>query len=778
MVSRCHNAVVWIPLVLMGPLVGLAASAQTCPPNQVDSDIRTFIAGTQPLSYSAIQTCQAEEQLIQAVESEPQEVRQIAIATLIEIFKQPQNSIDVRISAAKVLGQIGQHSPETIQTLLEILRADADFFIVNSAAKALGEIRKQAADTATNELLTIAQDVSVSPQFRGSAIAALAAVRQEQPQVVNGLMALLQSPQTPDDVSRAAAEALGQVWQQSPEIITALTDGLEHQNEVVASTAAEALQAIGQSLQDTLDELSLEQRTQYAEQLQTAANVAGKQPNIPLQQQSNLQAYVKAIKPQPRSVLPNFSELASIFSLVWCLHALIWLALIFRYAKSPRIQAIFFWNPWVRNVFGLAYVNLALTWIPFLRLKLFAPFRNYLVEEAHLDSLEQEAYFPDLTVVPASGEKAVSIQSAIPSLKGKILLVGESGLGKTMFLRNLVKSSQQLVVYLSAQSCAGGVIEAIQTLLHGAAQDRHFLQSLIYSGALDVCIDGLNEVSPDTRAEITNFIRQYSNVNLIVTTQPIDWQPPSGLVTYHLQPLNPQQIWQFLRSRQAILPENAPIRGQAYGQACKRYLQAILKPAKPSETQQLLQQVLSNPMDLEDVALMLAAGKTPDLLKLRQQQYATMAADFEHIYGPFPLADFAEMAYQMRLHDTRTIQPTEKQSWDKELPFLAAPKYKMVRRRQYKQALDPANTLTEWTFRHDKIQDFFIMQTFLGADNERPIAHIGDAQFRGVYFLLATLLPIETALTLRQRLMLQAAEIREHTVSDRFYELVEKRQDA
>jgi hypothetical protein len=41
--------------------------------------------------------------------------------------------------------------------------------------------------------------------------------------------------------------------------------------------------------------------------------------------------------------------------------------------------------------------------------------------------------------------------------------------------------------------------------LEGFAQDTTFLQSLIFSGALDVCIDGLNEVSPDTRANVTSF---------------------------------------------------------------------------------------------------------------------------------------------------------------------------------------------------------------------------------------------------------------------------------
>ncbi len=48
-------------------------------------------------------------------------------------------------------------------------------------------------------------------------------------------------------------------------------------------------------------------------------------------------------------------------------HVLFWLALIAIYPRSRIVQAIFFWNPWVRRFTGLGYVGFALTWVPFLR---------------------------------------------------------------------------------------------------------------------------------------------------------------------------------------------------------------------------------------------------------------------------------------------------------------------------------------------------------------------------------------------------------------------------
>ena len=206
---------------------------------------------------------------------------------------------------------------------------------------------------------------------------------------------------------------------------------------------------------------------------------------------------------------------------VWLAHAAFWLALILVYPKSPQIQAIFFWNPWVRKIMGLGYVGFALTWVPFLRRKLFEPFRESLLADAGLENFKPGAYFENSDIkdpnsyqfkkrtrqieedagmqprrgrcsknyLPPTPFKLVSgdikpIREAIPGFKGQVVLEGASGLGKTMFLRHLCQQSQRVVVYLPDTKCADGVIEAIQKKLHGEEiKDPKFLQNLIYSGA-------------------------------------------------------------------------------------------------------------------------------------------------------------------------------------------------------------------------------------------------------------------------------------------------------
>jgi hypothetical protein len=336
-----------------------------------------------------------------------------------------------------------------------------------------------------------------------------------------------------------------------------------------------------------------------------------------------------------------------------------------------------------------------------------------------------------------------------------------------MFLRHLAQSSRRIAVYLPASKCEQGVIEAIQKKLHGQAQDSDFLKNLIYGDAIDIYIDGLNEVTPDTRAKISEFAEKFFKGNILLTTQPLEWKPPSTATTYVLQPLKGEKIREFLLSRQTLFLKDDLISDpQIYTKACETYLNEVLSHSSEDEA---LRRMLSNPMELTIVAQMLAKGKQPDLLNLQQQQYEVMATEYERINGTeFPLKSFAEMAYQMRLDD-QVLIPSE--TWQKEL--LCMERYKMVLCRLVSD--HDGKSVKQWRFRHDKIQEFFIVQTFLGTDNDKPQKHIHDPRFRGVYFLLATMLPLEAAMQLRETLIQYAADTKDHTVSDTFIQLLRSR---
>jgi HEAT repeat protein len=457
------------------------------------------------------------------------------------------------------------------------------------------------------------------------------------------------------------------------------------------------------------------------------------------------------------------------------IHAAFWILLIFAYPKSPQIQAIFFWNPWIRKIFGMVYVGFLLTWVPFLRRKLFQPFKPSLLADAKLDNFDEKSYFSSSRIVKNRDSKQfLTITAAIPNIKGQTVLIGDSGLGKSMFLRHLAKTSQQTVVYLLASKCEKGVIAAIQAKLHGQAQDAGFLKNLIYSGAIDICIDGLNEVTADTRSQIKQFVESYFRGNIIMTTQPLEWEPPTTAKIFYLKPLQQQQIEEFLISRQLQNGEDVTVQGAAYEKACKKYLKQAFNNRQPQEELDAIERVLSNPMDLTLVAQMLSQGKQPDLFRLQEQQYNLMAAEYKQEWGhSFPLKKFSSSVYDMRLSDGTTLDTEE---YHQELLSLEDEKYKMVISRQWQSK--NGEPMKEWYFRHDKIMDFFLVQNFLGDSDEIQIRlneHIGDPRFRGVYFLLANFLEANAAFQLRETLILYAANTNDHTVSDTFVKLLHSR---
>ena len=722
-----------------------------------------------------------------------------AIPHLIDALK--DKSAKVRAKAVYALGNLGKKTHHAVPDLIEALRNDQSVEVRANAAFALGH-KKEAAKSAVPYLIKTLKDETFS--VRMNSVNALEQIAEKTKDVVPQLIEQLRNDKS-ILIRIHATEILGEIAEPSKDALSILIELLEDNSIYVRYYAASALGNMGtEGIQAVphliilLKDESIDVRYAAASALVEIASKLGKQKSqlTKVQLQRSILEFQTVIKQLEQDTDKIFQDISietvrgglddleqeqdsrsyqKIFRegvMIWVTHMLFWFGLILAYPKSPQVQAIFFWNPWVRKFFGLGYVGIVLIWIPFLRWKLFAPFQESLLSDADLENFDEQAYFPNLEVQQKGKNLTQPIQEAIPALKVPIVLEGESGLGKSMFLRHLVKSSKRMIVYLPAEKCANGVIEAIQAKLHGFAQDSDFLRHLIYSDTLDICIDGLNGVTPDTRAKITSFVESYFKGNIIIGTQSMEWQTPSSATTYVLQPLKPKQIEKFLLSRYKILSPDASISRIQYKQACEQYIDTVLHEYQSKEERKAVRRMLSNPMELTIVAQMIAHGQKPDLLNLQQQQYQYMAEEYEQLYlRKFPLEAFAEAVYQMRLEDQVTI-PADK--WFEEL--ICMERHKIVLCRLF---VDHAgNPQKKWYFRHEKIQDFFIVQTFLGEANDLPNKHISDPRFRGVYFLLATLLPLNAALHLRETLIQYAANTKDHTVSDTFVQLLLSRQAA
>ncbi len=759
------------------------------------------------------------------------------IPDIVNLVKDEKQDSSIRSGAAKALGNFGDAAKSYIPDILNFIKDEKqDFFARGRVAEALGNFG-DAAKSYILDILNFIKDEKQDSYVRSGAAKALIQLEQLSFDLAVIVLSPVYEDQSDIDNWRFYTYFLSGgdekvirllKWVGRPK---QLPDQLNYDEGVKTLTVFQKAWDGSKDLPALRDDL--------ANKIGLVAKMGKWQTgDIALLQQhyTNLKA---ANSPNADSVqaaiatLTVWQWLSNLWTTILA-HAAFWLALIFAYPKSPQIQAIFFWNPWVRTILGFGYVSFLLTWIPFLRRKLFAPFRFSLLADAGLNHFHPDTYFSESNVRELAAGDEQPIMQVIPEIKGQVILEGDSGLGKTMFLRHLLQQSQRIVVYLPATKCAEGVIEAIQKKLHGdEIKDTKFLQSLIYSGAIDICIDGLNEVNPDTRAKITQFVESHFKGNILMTTQPLEWLPPSTAKTYVMQPLQSAQIERYLLSRQPSLPKAAPVQGTAYEQACRTFLSTMLSDQSPATTQAIessevtaepppsppswgnqtvqsppeyspdghsrkgdlggakdlnaanlsslspeelktARTILSNPMELTLAAWMLAGGVQPDLFNLREQQYKLMAEEYRRTWNQdFPLKQFSEAVYQQWLVDQKAL-PAD--TFYNELLCMEDEKFRMVVSRQWKDAKGEAKK--EWYFRHDKIAEFFLVQTFLGKGTDaetRLLDHIGDSRFRGVYFLLATLMDLEAAKDLREKLIQYAADTKDHTVSDTFVQLLRSR---
>ena len=667
------------------------------------------------------------------------------IDALLQAFEQDLSS-SVRQAASQGLAANSQGERYVIDILFGSLTNNEDDKLVRSlAAFSIGEIAAMHPDAITDSDIQVLLKIIQNDQ-------------EERRVIGNSIRAIAQSnavDENTDDV---------------------LIKALQYQDEYVSQQAAIALSAIVEQFYDqsnTLDQIA-DQKGKIIQIQDALTTLAGVDDPDIKEARQRVETTLENLGLKRRTLILETTQRWLIGNrAIWILHPLVWLGLVWAYPKSRQIQAFFFWNKHIRAVLGCWYVGPVITAIPFLRRRLFAPFKESLLADAKLDIFDPQAYFPDSEVQLKGTHQTQPLAKALPEIKGEIILEGESGLGKTMLLRHLVKQTKRVTVYLPAYKCEKGVIEAIQAKLHGQAQDAEFLRHLSYSGALDICIDGLNEVGADVRANITAFVESYFKGNILITTQPLLWNPPSTAKTYVLQPLPRSRIDRFLSLQQQRLSTNQA-QSPEYEAACATFLETALDEQQPAEDLALAQRILSNPVDLSVAAQIIHAGLNPDLFQLQQQQYTLMAKDYEQSWNQkFPLNAFSDYVYEMRVNDQQGMTGDV---FYQALSIMEQEQHRMVLSRQWQDLSGAAHK--EWSFRHDKIMEFFLVQPFLALDAkglEKRKQHLGDSRFRGIYLMLARLLPLEAALALREALIQHAADTKDHTVSDDYVQIMRSR---
>lgn len=458
-------------------------------------------------------------------------------------------------------------------------------------------------------------------------------------------------------------------------------------------------------------------------------------------------------------------------------HLALWAMLLTAYPRSPRLQAFVFWNPVLRRLLGLGYIDLVLLHVGFARRRLFAPFKeSFLGDIASGDAtqLDRLSYFRDSRVrhrPNAMGGRGRVTETELPILDalsrhhGRVLLLGKSGLGKSSFLRFSLaaraREGRDVLVYMRADQCRRGVEAEIEQRMNGLGKEQSLLKAMIYSGKMFIYIDGYNEVDLATQDMITGFLSQYPYARILVASQ-ISLRGFGTIERYTILPLAPEAVRRFLVSREPVLADNAPVRGGLFVKSAESFLQEIESISNDEVERRAFEEILSNPMDLTSVALLLGDGRTPDLFALESQQFEGIARRLAESGVAFRTTAFSSALLEQRLKDQENLQ---KLPFQPEVVALIAGKLALVR-----TDADEGGAIAsqEVRFRHDRIRDFFSHFALLAVDQEARAKYAEDARFAGVFPYLARALPVADAEDLRERLITRAAEIEDHRVSDSF----------
>jgi GNAT superfamily N-acetyltransferase len=438
------------------------------------------------------------------------------------------------------------------------------------------------------------------------------------------------------------------------------------------------------------------------------------------------------------------------------------IALIGAFPRSERVRSLYLYSGKVRVFASLGWIPILLLLSPFARKRMLDPFRQTLLADAELDDFDETHWFPDSIVIDRTG-KISPLRHAVPDVVGATLLVGESGLGKSTYLRLLAKRAPRALAFLKARACDKGVVEAIVAKAK-EVQDTSFFKSLLETRNLAVIIDGLNEASADTRALIIRFVSDFSSANILMTTQPIEsidltHSPFGKVVAYELQPLDRTGIERFLTSRPSR--EGGRVTGEKYDEAAKSLLTEQLDNARTREEREAAQLIFSNPMDLTYAGELLALGQTPRPDEMIGQAFKLASDRYErHRQSMFPILDFARKAVELRNEGRNWLYQDEFAAEQEALREYRLMVPRTVYGRDGKEAVG-------LVFRHQKVWDFFMHLAFT-EDKALQLGHIDDPRFRGVYLLFAQTADVETAQRLREIIIVHAADTKDHTLSDEF----------
>lgn len=258
--------------------------------------------------------------------------------------------------------------------------------------------------------------------------------------------------------------------------------------------------------------------------------------------------------PEPITVriLPSTITLSFLVALLW-LALLLLLLVLAPYSKFCHDLLT---SPWVKYG-SLGLMRPAVATFPFIRRHILRRYLREIRNDKDFADWRTRFVYPTAELLPSTF--GMRLKDA-----RKLLLKGQSGIGKTSYFKHLTARYASQVkdglvprnvvpVFISLASYKGGEPERLvydQLSSYGRMNDDALNEWILKQGGFLIFLDGLNEVAEEgARRELSNFVNRNWKANYFCLSSQQTYPEFSGLPEISLQPLNKEKVDELLELR-------------------------------------------------------------------------------------------------------------------------------------------------------------------------------------------------------------------------------------
>ena len=213
-------------------------------------------------------------------------------------------------------------------------------------------------------------------------------------------------------------------------------------------------------------------------------------------------------------------------------------------------------NPWLRKYFSLGSVPLLLSVFPALRRHILRRYSDAVNRDKEFTEWKKRLVYPDDEFLPeVFGEKLED--------KRRLLLMGQSGIGKTSFFKFLTAyyvskykpkyPEKVFPVYISLTNYGGNSLEELvytQLFSYGKITDKELAPMFLEQGGLLIFLDGVNEVqNVSDRQKLSEFVEKFWTSNYICLSSQQSYPEIENIPKVELKAFIPEKVREFIRRR-------------------------------------------------------------------------------------------------------------------------------------------------------------------------------------------------------------------------------------